>query len=49
MILDRPSRRAMGREQPIAELVRHRATELDAAVVDALLALEHPEALPAAA
>jgi HD-GYP domain-containing protein (c-di-GMP phosphodiesterase class II) len=49
MTLDRPYRRAMGRGQAIAELVRHRGTQFDAAVVDALVELEHPGALPAAA
>ncbi|HEX6743018.1 MAG TPA: diguanylate cyclase [Solirubrobacteraceae bacterium] len=49
MTLDRPYRRVMGREQALAELVRHRGTQFDAAVVDAVLALEHPGALPAAA
>lgn len=49
MTLDRPYRRAMGREEAIAELVRHRGTQFDEAVVDALLALERPHVLPAAA
>ena len=49
MTLDRPYRRAMGREEAIAELVRHRGTQFDEAVVEALLSLERPHALPAAA
>jgi HD-GYP domain-containing protein (c-di-GMP phosphodiesterase class II) len=49
MTLDRPYRLAMGREQAIAEVVRHRGTQFDAAVVDALVALEHPRAVRAAA
>jgi len=49
MTLDRPYRLAMAREDALAELVRHRGTQFDASVVDALLALERPGALPAAA
>ena len=49
MTLDRPYRLAMAREAALAELVRHRGTQFDASVVDALLALERPRALPAAA
>jgi diguanylate cyclase (GGDEF)-like protein/putative nucleotidyltransferase with HDIG domain len=49
MTLDRPYRLAMAREAALAELVRHRGTQFDASVVDALLALERPGALPAAA
>jgi HD-GYP domain-containing protein (c-di-GMP phosphodiesterase class II) len=39
----------MAREDALAELVRHCGTQFDASVVDALLALERPGALPAAA
>jgi HD-GYP domain-containing protein (c-di-GMP phosphodiesterase class II) len=35
--------------EAIAELVRHRGTQFDPVVVDALVALEHPGALSAAA
>jgi diguanylate cyclase (GGDEF)-like protein/putative nucleotidyltransferase with HDIG domain len=49
MTLDRPYRRAMSREQAMAELVRHRGTQFDAGAVDALLSLEDARALPAAA
>jgi diguanylate cyclase (GGDEF)-like protein/putative nucleotidyltransferase with HDIG domain len=40
MTLDRPYRRAMERDEAIDELVRHSGTQFDAAVVDAVLALE---------
>jgi diguanylate cyclase (GGDEF)-like protein/putative nucleotidyltransferase with HDIG domain len=49
MTLDRPYRRALTREAAIAELVRHRGTQFDAAVVDALLALEARDDVAAAA
>jgi diguanylate cyclase (GGDEF)-like protein/putative nucleotidyltransferase with HDIG domain len=49
MTLDRPYRLAMDREEAMAELVRHRGTQFDAAAVDALLAIEHEHVLPAAA
>ena len=49
MTLDRPYRLAMAREDALAEVVRHRGTQFDASAVDALLALERPGALPAAA
>ncbi len=49
MTLDRPYRRALAHDEALAEVVRHRAIQFDAAVVDALVALEHPGALPAAA
>ena len=40
MALDRPYRRALTREQASAEMLRHRGTQFDPRVVDALLALE---------
>ncbi len=40
MTLDRPYRTALGRDQAFAELTRHRGTQFDPAVVDALLAIE---------
>src|SRR5262249_24590036 len=49
MTLDRPYRRALARDEAIAELVRHRGTQFDAAVVDALLALEADDDVAAAA
>lgn len=49
MTLVRPYRRAMSREQAMAELMRHRGTQFDAGAVDALLSLEAARALPAAA
>ncbi len=48
MILDRPYRRALDRDEALAELVRHRGTQFDAAVVDALLALERDDLAAAA-
>jgi diguanylate cyclase (GGDEF)-like protein/putative nucleotidyltransferase with HDIG domain len=49
MTLDRPYRRALQRDEAIAELLRHRGTQFDAAVVDALLALDRRPDLAAAA
>jgi diguanylate cyclase (GGDEF)-like protein/putative nucleotidyltransferase with HDIG domain len=49
MTLDRPYRGALTREEAIAELVRHRGTQFDPAVVDALLALEHGDDVAVAA
>lgn len=46
MVLDRPYRRALTREQAKAEMLRHRGTQFDPRVIDALLALE-PAILPA--
>jgi diguanylate cyclase (GGDEF)-like protein/putative nucleotidyltransferase with HDIG domain len=40
MAFDRPYRRALTREQATAEMLRHRGTQFDPRVVDALLALE---------
>src|SRR4029079_12434715 len=40
MTLDRPYRGAMRRSEALAELVRCSGTQFDAAVVDAMLALE---------
>lgn len=40
MALDRPYRRALTRKQAIAEMLRHRGTQFDPRVVDALMALE---------
>jgi HD-GYP domain-containing protein (c-di-GMP phosphodiesterase class II) len=48
MTLDRPYRRALERDEALAELVRHRGTQFDPAVVDALLALERRELAAAA-
>jgi diguanylate cyclase (GGDEF)-like protein/putative nucleotidyltransferase with HDIG domain len=48
MTLDRPYRRALERDKALAELVRHRGTQFDPAVVDALLALERRELAAAA-
>jgi HD-GYP domain-containing protein (c-di-GMP phosphodiesterase class II) len=49
MTLDRPYRGALQRDEAIAELLRHRGTQFDAAVVDALLALDRRPDLAAAA
>jgi putative nucleotidyltransferase with HDIG domain len=40
MTLDRPYRPALDREEAFEEILRHRGTQFDPAVVDALLALE---------
>ncbi len=40
MTLDRPYRRAMDRDEALEELARHRGTQFDAGVVDAMLALD---------
>ena len=40
MTLDRPYRRAMEREEALEELVRHRGTQFDPGVVDAMLSLD---------
>jgi diguanylate cyclase (GGDEF)-like protein/putative nucleotidyltransferase with HDIG domain len=50
MIRDRPYRKAMQRDDAFAELVRHSGTQFDAAVVEALVALERArDATPLAA
>jgi diguanylate cyclase (GGDEF)-like protein/putative nucleotidyltransferase with HDIG domain len=49
MTLDRPYRSALTRDEAIAEVVRHRGTQFDPTVVDALLALEAREDVAAAA
>lgn len=48
MTLDRPYRRALERREALEELVRHRGTQFDADVVDALVALERTRASHAA-
>jgi HD-GYP domain-containing protein (c-di-GMP phosphodiesterase class II) len=40
MTLDRPYRRAMSTSEAFAELARHRGTQFDSDVVDAMLGLE---------
>jgi len=44
MTTDRSYRRALSREDVLAELVAHRGTQFDPAVVDALIALQWPAA-----
>jgi diguanylate cyclase (GGDEF)-like protein/putative nucleotidyltransferase with HDIG domain len=48
MILERPYRPAMRRDEALDELLRHRGTQFDAAVVDAMLARERRRAPRAA-